>query len=105
METELPATISKQLSLCLAQYRMWSSATPLTKEPTLVTQLTEGTSNYSFLVEAEQNFVVRIDGVDTAALGLSRHAEWALLHRVAHSGLAPTPRYYNPDIKALVVII
>ena len=103
METELQPTISKQLKLSLTQYRMWNTATTLAKEPTVIKQLSGGLSNYSFLVESEQKFVVRIDGIDATALGLSRHSEWVLLHRVAQAGLAPTPRYYNPDIKVLVV--
>ena len=103
MEAELPPTISKQLKLSLAQYRMWNTDTPVTKEPSVIKRLSGGHSNYSFLVEAEQKFVLRIDGIDTTALGLSRHSEWILLHRVAQAGLAPTPRYYNPDIKTLVV--
>ena len=93
METELQPTISKQLKLSLAQYRMWNTATTLAKEPTVIKQLSGGLSNYSFLVESEQKFVVRIDGIDATALGLSRHSEWVLLHRVAQAGLAPTPRY------------
>ena len=103
METELQPTISKQLKLSLAQYRIWNTATPLSKEPTVIKRLSEGLSNHSFLVEADQKFVVRIDGIDATTLGLSRHSEWVLLHRVAEAGLAPTPRYYNPDIKTLVV--
>ena len=103
MEAELPPTISKQLKLSLAQYRMWNTDTLLTREPSVIKQLSGGLSNYSFLVEAEQKFVVRIDGIDAIAVGLNRHSEWVLLHRVAQAGLAPTPRYYNPDIKALVV--
>ena len=103
METELPTTINKQLKLTLAQYRMWNTDAPVTKEPNVIKRLSGGLSNYSFLVEAEQKFVLRIDGIDATALGLSRHSEWILLHRVAQAGLAPTPRYYNPDIKTLVV--
>ena len=103
MEAELPPTISKQLKHSLAQYHMWNTDTPLTREPSVIKQLSGGLSNYNFLVEAEQKFVLRIDGIDTTTLGLSRHGEWVVLHRVAEAGLAPTPRYYNPDIKVLVV--
>ncbi len=103
MEDELPTAINEKLEHTLAQYRSWKTDHPLSSKPILIKRFKEGISNYSFLVGEEKKFVVRIDGVNPKTLGINRYSEWSLLHRVASAGLAPTPRYFNPDLGSLVV--
>ena len=65
--------------------------------------LDAGASNFSILVSDEQqHWVVRIDGVNPALHGLNRQAEWRILQDAAAHGLAPIPRYFNPELGALV---
>lgn len=65
--------------------------------------LTPGLSNHTVLVEgSEQAFVVRIDGISPAVNGLNRQTEWSALQLASAAGLAPTPRYFNPDLGCLV---
>ena len=103
METDLPTTINEKLEQTLAQYRSWKTDRPLESEPILIRRFEEGISNFSFLVGEENKFVLRIDGVNPNTLGINRYSEWILLHRVASASLAPTPRYFNPDLGTLVV--
>jgi aminoglycoside phosphotransferase (APT) family kinase protein len=71
-------------------------------QPSLVRILEGGFSNHSVLVAADTEFVVRIDGLDPRRLGLNRLAEWRALHLASERGLAPTPRYFNPELGSLV---
>jgi thiamine kinase-like enzyme len=60
-------------------------------------------SNHNFLVSAAQRrFVIRIDGVIPHRHGLNRQAEFAALQSAASAGIAPFPRYFNPELGALV---
>jgi len=68
----------------------------------VVSQLGAGISNHSILVAAGQRFVIRIDGVQPASNGLSRSTEWRTMHAAHAAGLAPCPRYFNPEIGVLV---
>jgi thiamine kinase-like enzyme len=53
-------------------------------------------------VASGAQFVVRIDGVDPAASGLHRQLEWRVLKAAHGAGLAPRPRYFNPELGSLV---
>jgi thiamine kinase len=64
--------------------------------------LTPGVSNFSVLVKAEQHFVVRLDGLNASTHGLSRQTEWRTLEAAHRAGLAPAPRYCNPELGSLV---
>ncbi len=64
--------------------------------------LGSGISNFAVLVGSDAQFVVRIDGVDPVASGLHRQLEWRVLQRASRQGLAPAPRYFNPELGCLV---
>lgn len=92
-----------KLEQALAQWPQWQVRPRLPGAPHLVKALGGGNSNHSFLVEAAgSRFVVRIDRVNPVANGISRQAEWRVLQSAAARGIAPTPRYFNPDLGALV---
>ena len=100
---ELPADETRRrLRRALAQWRHWQVAAPLPHPPEIIEVLSGGISNYSVLVQAGPRFVVRQDGLRPAGLGLTRQAEWRALQAAAARGLAPTPRYFNPDLGCLV---
>ncbi len=102
MVASLPRNIQLKLDQTLNQWRQWRCNPPLKGPPRALSPLGSGISNHSILVEAGQLFVIRIDGVQAAHNGLSRSNEWHAL-KVAHdAGLAPCPRYYNPELGALV---
>ena len=61
-----------------------------------------GISNFTILVGSGPQFVVRIDGVDPVASGLHRQLEWRVLQSASEAGMAPTPRYFNPELGSLV---
>ncbi|MEZ5573700.1 MAG: phosphotransferase [Halioglobus sp.] len=102
METALPRTIQQKLEQTLAQWPQWQCSVPLTCVPAVVKVLTPGVSNYCVLVDAGAQYVVRIDGLNPSAHGLSRQAEWRTLAAAHDAGLAPAPRYFNPDLGSLV---
>jgi thiamine kinase len=102
MTLALPRTVQYKLDQTLAQWPQWQCTPALTRSPEPVRALGPGVSNHTILVESTRQFVVRIDGLVPAAHGLNRQVEWHTL-RAAHSaGLAPCPRYFNPDLGSLV---
>ncbi len=102
MTFALPRNIQLKLEQTLAQWSQWHCAPALTSAPEVVRVLTPGVSNFSVLVQAQQHFVVRIDGLNPSAHGLSRQTEWRTLEAAHRAGLAPTPRYCNPELGSLV---
>ena len=102
MANTLPRNIQLKLEQTLAQWTHWQCDPALTHIPAIVAVLTPGISNFSVLVESGQHFVVRIDGVNPATNGLNRQTEWHALAAAQLAGLAPTPRYFNPDLGSLV---
>lgn len=99
-----PAPAARQrLDIALRQWRHWQCSTALDAAPALQGALGGGISNHSFLVASEQRqFVVRVDGVQPARHGLSRSAEWQILHAAHRAGIAPEPCYCNPELGVLV---
>lgn len=92
-----------RLQQTLAQWRQWRCDPPLPGAPHLLHRLQGGLSNYNYLVQAgAQKLVIRLDGVNPASHGLSRQAEWLALQSAASAGIAPMPRYFNPELGALV---
>lgn len=102
MVATLPRNIKLRLDQTLAQWHQWRCDPALSKPPTIVARLGSGLSNYSILVEADERFVVRINGLHSANNSLSRSTEWRVLHSAHGAGLAPCPRYLNPELGALV---
>ncbi len=102
MAAALPRQIQQKLEQTLAQWRQWQCSPPLKHLPTVVESLGTGIGNHSVLVESGRHFVVRIDGLNPAANGLSRQAEWRTLADAHGAGLAPCPRYFNPELGSLV---
>jgi len=102
MVSRLPRHIQLKLEQTLAQWHQWQCDPALTAAPGVVEVLAPGIGNFSVLVEARQRFVVRIDGLDPSANGLNRQAEWRALADAHRSGIAPCPRYFNPDLGSLV---
>ncbi len=103
MVTALPHSIQLKLEQTLAQWRRWQCEPPLSVPPQVADVLTGGASNFSIRVTSSQRkFVVRIDGVNPLAHGLNRQTEWRALQSASAAGLAPTPRYFNPDLGSLV---
>ena len=103
MATAFPATVKLRLDQALSQYRQWRTDTPLEAPPRVIGPLAGGNSNHAFLVEAGAQFVVRIDGIDPDLHGLNRNAEWRALQAAGEAQIAPMPRYFNPELGALVV--
>lgn len=102
MLQSLPTTVRLKLDQTLAQWRQWSCAPVISRAPTVVQVLTAGISNYSVMVESEQHFVIRIDGLTPATFGLCRQTEWRTLAAAYDAGLAPRPCYFNPELGSLV---
>jgi thiamine kinase len=102
MAPALPRHIQFKLDQTLAQWPQWQCTPALTRAPQVVRILTPGISNFSVLVESAQRFVVRIDGLNPSANGLSRQTEWRTLRDAHRAGLAPHPRYFNPELGSLV---
>jgi thiamine kinase-like enzyme len=102
MTVSWPRAIELRLQQTLAQWRHWQCSPALRCAPRIVQLLPGGISNFSVLVESGQQFVVRIDGVNPAIHGLNRQTEWHTLKAAHERGLAPCPRYFNPDLGSLV---
>ena len=102
MAAALPLPVRLKLDQTLAQWRHWQCGPPLDAPPPFVAPLAAGHSNHSLLVGESRQFVVRIDGVDPAAHGINRQAEWLALQDAHAVGLAPRPCYFNPDLGTLV---
>ena len=102
MVAALPGNIRLKLGQTLAQWRHWDCDNPLPAQPVVVSVLTAGQSNFSVLVESGDRFVVRIDGINPAAHSLNRQGEWHSLAAAHRAGLAPRPRYFNPELGSLV---
>ena len=102
MVATLPRNIQLKLDQTLNQWRHWRCDPPLSGPPRIVSLFDSGISNHSVLVEAEKRFVIRIDGVNATNNSLSRSWEWRVLNSAHEAGLAPCPRYYNPELGVLV---
>jgi thiamine kinase-like enzyme len=102
MVNTLPLAIQLKLDRTLAQWRHWRTERPLADLPQPLEVLSGGLSNYSIRVTAGSEYVVRIDGVDPRRLGLNRVAEYRALQLASRHRLAPTPRYFNPELGCLV---
>ena len=102
MVATLPRNIQLKLDQTLSQWHSWRCMPRLAHKPAIVRRLSRGLSNYSILVRAESLFVIRIDGLNPAVIGLSRQTEWSALQTASAAGLAPAPRYYNPELGSLV---
>lgn len=102
MVASLPQNIQLKLNQALNQWRQWRCDPPLERPPEAISVLGDGVSNHSILVEAGQRFVIRIDGIRAANNGLSRATEWRALITAHNAGLAPAPRYFNPELGVLV---
>lgn len=102
MSQQLPPQTLRKLEQTLAQWRQWRGADDIPGAPHLVRQL-GGISNYTLLAEAAgQGFCIRLDQVNPAANGLNRQVEWRALLQAHAAGIAPRPRYFNPEIGVLV---
>lgn len=102
MLESLPNDIRQKLEKTLAQWPQWNCDPAVTRAPTVVKALTSGISNFSILVESQQQFVVRIDGFKPSKYGLCRQTEWRTLQAAHNAGLSPRPCYFNPDLGSLV---
>ncbi|MBA6412926.1 phosphotransferase family protein [Parahaliea sp. F7430] len=91
----------KRLEQVLAQWQHW--ATTASERPRLAYRLGAGLSNINFLAKSgDAAWVIRLDGFQPAINRLNRQSEWHVLQAASAQGLAPTPRYFNPELGALV---
>jgi thiamine kinase-like enzyme len=102
MVDSLPRTVRLKLEQTLAQWQHWRCDPPLAAAPEVERILAPGMSNFSVLVSAGRGFVVRIDGTSPSTNGLNRQSEWRCLEAAHAAGLAPQPRYFNPELGSLV---
>lgn len=102
MASPLPRHVQLKLEQTLAQWHQWQCQSTLKRAPAVVNILNAGIGNFSVLVESDRQYVVRIDGLNPAANGLSRQTEWRTLHEAHRAGLAPRPCYFNPELGSLV---
>ena len=101
MVKTLSQPVRLRLEQALAQWRHWQHG-PATA-PTVTALLDGGRSNTSVKISSEQaSWVVRLDGINPASLGISRSAEWRALNQAAAHQLAPSPTYSNPELGVLV---
>ena len=101
MDKTLPGPVRLTLDQALAQWQAWSPHP--TDPPRLVEVLRGGRSNTSVRVgDGSSNWVVRIDGLDAAGLGLNRDVEWQCLFAASAAGLAPKPVYRDETLGVLV---
>ena len=102
MAAALPRHVRLKLAQALGQWRHWRCDPPLQSMPEVVRVLGSGLSNHNVLVRCEASYVVRIDGINPAHHGLNRQTEWRAIESAAAAGLAPRPRYFNPELGCLV---
>jgi thiamine kinase len=102
MNNALTPSVQARLQQALAQWRHWRTERPLREAPRVLHPLEGGLSNHSFLLQGEGRYVLRLDRLNPAAMGVNRQAEWHTLQLAADAGLAPTPRYFNPELGCLV---
>ena len=103
MTSSLPPSVLHKLEQVLAQWRHWQGDKRPPGAPHITERLHGGFSNYSVIAEAAgRRYVLRIDGANPGANGLNRQAEWRALQSAHRSGIAPQPRYFNPEIGAMV---
>jgi thiamine kinase len=101
MVSSLPQPVRLRLEQALAQWRHWTPAPD--KQPRPLQVLADGLSNTSVRVAAgSRDWVVRIDGIAPAKIGLNRSAEWRSLQLAAVAGLSPVAVYQNPQLGVLV---
>jgi thiamine kinase len=101
MVNALSAPVRLRLEQALAQWRHWTPAPK--KQPLALQVLADGLSNTSVRVASgSHHWVVRIDGIAPAIIGLNRNAEWRALQRAAVAGLSPLPVYQNPQLGVLI---
>lgn len=101
MVSALPQPVRLRLEQTLAQWRHWIPAPAA--QPLALEVLAGGLSNTSVRVAAENgDWVVRVDGLTPAKIGLSRNAEWRALQQATALGLSPLPVYQNPQLGVLV---
>lgn len=103
MATALSRPVRLRLEQALAQWPHWDLEPALSAPPRVLRPLGSGLSNHSFLLEAQgRQFVLRLDGLNPRDHGLNRQTEWRVLRNARAAGLAPAPRYCNPELGALV---
>ncbi len=96
--------LKRRLELTLGQWKQWQCSPQLSFQPHLEGTITGGLSNHNFLVSAgHSRFVVRLDGIEPDRHGLNRQFEWRTLQSASEIDIAPVPRYFNPQLGALVV--
>lgn len=97
------AAVKLKLEQTLAQWQHWRCEPPLQAAPHLDRPLSGGLSNHNFLVSsASRHYVVRIDGVNPARHGINRNVEYLAQQSAGNVVLAPMPRYFNPELGAMV---
>jgi thiamine kinase-like enzyme len=79
MVASLPGNIRLKLAQTLAQWRQWHCEPTLAAAPEVTGLLTSGLTH-----------------------SLNRQGEWHSLVAANQAGLAPTPRYFNPELGSLV---
>lgn len=101
MAAALPRPVQLRLEQALGQWRHWrlaGAATPEVEGP-----LGRGLSNHTLLLRAgAHRLVLRLDRLDPIQHSLSRQAEWRVLQQAHAAGLAPAPRWQNPELGALL---
>ena len=90
-------SIESTLQQTLSDWWNWHPLLPC--QPRLVRPLPGGRTNRSFLVESGAHLgVVRINAVNSAALGIDRQQELALLGRLQGTGFAPDLWYATDHV-------
>jgi thiamine kinase len=103
MAANISSANTLKIQRALDQYPHWQSDSPLCDKPVIAEQLTGGRSNISLRVSSgEQQFVLRLDGINPQRLGLNRNAELRIQQAASLAGLAPQPIYFNPELGVLV---
>lgn len=90
-------SIESTLQQTLSDWQHWHVELPC--EPRVVRPLEGGKTNYSFLVESGAHLaVVRVNAANSAALGIDRQRELALLRQLQGTGFIPSVWYTTADV-------
>lgn len=97
MPKVVAASLLNRLDEALASWQQCDANTSFCLKPRVLEALAGGRSNRSFIVQcAAQNFVLRINHLHPAKLGINRQAEAAILNALSPLNIAPQLRYSCP---------
>jgi len=94
-------TSSKPTEDPLKNWADWNLT--FSQKPELVSTLSSGLTNQSYLIEADnQKYVLRINAYNSEALGIDREREKIIIEKASSAGIAPTTLYCSVEDQVLI---